>query len=142
MTKLALLLARYRYRYQNWCSPSWSSNNCNLSKWFKLPEKVAIGNTCRVFRNTYKWEFRAWNITVQRKFYWGKNWRIWQIVNCSPKVSSPIFTIHRKCIWHAYTLTVTYLPKLSSPMAFTCMVWQNFLIYSNQKLPYAYSVKI
>ena len=47
--------------------------------------------------------------------------QIWWIMSYSPKCSSPIFTDTL-----AYALTVAYSPHFSSPLAFTCMVHQNF----------------
>ena len=43
----------------------------------------------------------------------------------SPKFFSPIFTDTPK-MYMAYALTVAYSPNFSSPIAFTCMVHQNF----------------
>ena len=40
----------------------------------------------------------------------GENWWIWQIVSCSPKFSSPIFTDTPK-MYLAYALTVAYSPN-------------------------------
>ena len=47
-----------------------------------------------------------------------------KLVNCElfAKISSRIFTDTLKM----YALTVAYLPNFSSPIAFTCMVRQNF----------------
>ena len=54
--------------------------------------------------------------TVHGKIWRGKNWRIWQIISYSPRFSLPIFTDTPK-MYLAYTLTVRYLPKFSSPIA-------------------------
>ena len=44
------------------------------------------------------------------KFWWGKTWRIWQIMSYLLKFSSSVFTDTPK-IYLAYVLTVAFLPK-------------------------------
>ena len=50
---------------------------------------------------------------------------IWQIMSYFPKFSLPIFTYTVK-MYLAYALTLASSPKFSLPIAFTCMVRQNF----------------
>ena len=62
---------------------------------------------------------------IYRNLLAGENWRIWRILSDSPKFSSPIFTDTPK-MHLTYALIVAYSPNLSSPIALTCMVPQNF----------------
>ena len=64
--------------------------------------------------------------TVRRKILMGEN--LMNLVNCQlfAKFSSPIFTDTLK-MYLTYALTVAYWPDFSLPIAFTCMVRQNFL---------------
>ena len=56
--------------------------------------------------------YRTW------KIWWGKNWQIWQII--------PITDIIKKFTKNVLGICTDYSPKFSSPIAFTCMVCQNF----------------
>ena len=93
--------------------------------WYDVKLKVVISHNSIVSKHT-----------VHGKILVG--WRIWWIMSYLLKFSSPIFTDTPK-MYLAYAPTVAYSPNFSLPIAFTCMVWQNFprqifLMYSITQL--------
>ena len=72
-----------------------------------------------------KWIQTCYQLPYMGKIWWGKNW--WILANRKLFVKIFIINIHRYTKMHlAYALTVVDSPNFSSPIAFTCMVHQNF----------------
>ena len=102
----------------------WTINN---TQWFILSSCCCHNNVLQaIFINNHHHLHTLTDLSYTRKFWQWKNWQIWRIMCYSLKFSSLIFTDTLK----AYALAVAYPPNFSSPIACTCMVHQNFPMYS------------